>query len=157
MAPSAFACVSIHFSSVQRMCVMSLGQLQDTSQSCALTRNTRGKGVNVYEYAMKGVFVQLGSSWQGRCQLCPSDRIFGGLGESYNRETQRRSRTKKPKSGQRCYLLKQPADVAVYLHGSIWLGHEFSPPNYRLSLGCLNEEDGHKFTCPQLLLQTSEG
>lgn len=87
--------------------------------------------MNVYESAVKGAFVQLGSSWQGRCQLCPSDRTAGGLRESYDRETQRRSRTKKPNSEQRCYLLKQPT-VVVYLHGTNCLGHEFSPPNYRL-------------------------
>ena len=116
------------------MCAVSRAVKNYFSRSCALARNTYGNGMNVHEALVKGAFVQLGSPWPGRCQLCSSDRTCErGLGESYDRETQRRSSTEKPKPGQRCYLVEvaNKTDFVVFLHSTSSLGPELSPPNCR--------------------------
>lgn len=71
--------------------------------------------MNVHEALVKGAFVQLGSPWQGRCQLCSFDiTCERGLRESYDRETQRRTSTEKPKPGQ----VANKRDFADSLHST---------------------------------------
>lgn len=105
---------------------------------------------------MKSAFVQPGSPWQGKCQLCSSDTICErGLRESYDRETQRRSSTEKPEPGQRCYWVEVANKTVCWFSSQHQLTETGLSQTVDLSLRRLSEEHGHKLTCLQLLLQSS--
>lgn len=90
---------------------------------------------NGHEDLLKWAFVQLGTGTA--LLLCIT--LKRGLRDlSYNRETQRRSSTKKPNPGQRCCPKTQTL-LVFFTAAAHW---DLSCPhlNVSLSLGCLNEK-----------------
>lgn len=89
-----------------------------------------------HEDLLKWAFVQLGT---GTALLLYITLKRGLRDLSYDRETQRRSSTKRSNPGQRCCLVeiaKNP-DFASFLHNSSLLGPELSPPICKSFTGML--------------------
>lgn len=138
------------FSLLDSPCMQPLGQLNPTLPS-PVPRKSMWNG---HEDLLKRAFVQLGTGTA--LLLCITlKRELRDL--SYNRETQRRSSTKKPNPGQRFCLaeIAKNPDFPRFLHSSSSLGPELSSPPCKSFTGMLkretNENHRPKLTCLQLL------